>query len=150
MADEKPRRNTRQRQVVLEELRKLAWHPTATELYEVTRRRLPKISLATVYRNLELLAQMGVIRKLEISGSESRFDSDLDRHYHVRCVRCGRVDDARELPDEFVKEEVTSLNGYDILGFRLHFLGVCPECKGQPAPGDAEAPRRRMNENANT
>jgi len=56
----KTQRNTRQRQVVLEELRKLTSHPTAAELYEITRARLPKISLGTVYRNLEVLAENGV------------------------------------------------------------------------------------------
>ena len=67
-------RNSRQRQVILEELRKLTSHPTAAVLYAVVRRRLPKISLGTVYRNLELLARMGVVQKLELAGGEARFD----------------------------------------------------------------------------
>lgn len=139
MADEKPRRNTRQRQVVLEELRKLTSHPTAAELYEITRRRLPRISLGTVYRNLDLLAHMGIIRKLGTSSSEARFDGKVEQHYHVRCVRCGQVDDAPGRPDHSMKEAVESSDGYDVLGFRLEFDGVCPECKGQPAASDAEA-----------
>ena len=130
VAEEKRRRNTVQRQVVLEELRNLAWHPTAAELYELARRRVPKISLATVYRNLEVLAQMGVIRKVMVGGAETRFDGDVDRHYHVCCVHCGRVDDARGAPDDLVKGDVESLNGYEIVGFRLHFLGICPACRG--------------------
>ena len=138
MVPEKSRRNTRQRQVVLEELRRLPSHPTATELYEITRRRLPKISLGTVYRNLELLTEMGLIRKLETSGSEARFDGNLERHYHVRCVRCGRMDDAHGLPDSPVEERVKSPNGYKILGSRLQFIGICPKCKDQPGSGDGE------------
>ncbi len=129
---EKSRRNTRQRQVVLEELRKLTSHPTAAELYEITRRRLPKISLGTVYRNLELLVQTGVIRKLETSGQEARFEGKADRHYHVRCVHCGRVDDAQGLSDDPVKEIIKNVNGYEILGFRLEFVGVCAECQQEP------------------
>ena len=128
MTARKTRRNTQQRQVVLEELKKLASHPTAAELYEITRRRLPKISLGTVYRNLELLADDGVIQKLEISGSEARFDRDPKLHYHVRCVRCDRLDDVHELPKDFVKSEIKSLGGYRILGFRLDFMGICPAC----------------------
>ena len=69
-------RNTRQREVILEELRKLRSHPTAPVLYEIVRRRLPRISLGTVYRNLELLAKSGVVRKLELSDSEARFDGN--------------------------------------------------------------------------
>ncbi len=139
MGNQKHRRNTRQRQVVLEELRKIGFHPTAAELYEIARCRLPKISLATVYRNLELFAGMGVIRKLETSGGQARFDGDVDRHYHVRCVTCGRVDDARGLPPNPVKEVVGEVSGYDIQGFHLEFFGVCPECLGSYGPGPGRA-----------
>ena len=65
-------RNTRQRQVILKTLKNLETHPTAADLYERVRESMPKISLATVYRTLESLAAMGVIRKLETAGRESR------------------------------------------------------------------------------
>lgn len=142
MATRKPQRNTRQRQVVLEELKKLSSHPTAAELYEITRVRMPKISLGTVYRNLELLAQNGVIQKLEIGGAEVRFDGNPERHYHVRCIHCGRVDDVHDLPEDFVQGEVQSLAGYDIVGFRLNFLGVCPDCQGECGADGGEASLR--------
>jgi Fur family ferric uptake transcriptional regulator len=130
--------------VVLEELKRLNSHPTATELYEITRTRLPKISLGTVYRNLELLAQNGVIQKLEIGGSEARFDGNPERHYHVRCIYCERVDDVDGLPEDFVKGQVHSLAGYVIVGFRLDFLGVCPDCQGGcAADGGGASPRDR-------
>lgn len=132
----KAQRNTRQRRVVLEELNKLTSHPTAAELYDLTRARLPKISLGTVYRNLELLADNGIIRKLETVGAEARFDGNPERHYHVRCVRCGRVDDAHGVPANPLKREVKTLAGYQVLGFRLEFVGVCPGCRGQLASGD--------------
>jgi Fur family ferric uptake transcriptional regulator len=121
--------------VVLEELKKLCSHPTAGELFEIARARLPKISLGTVYRNLELLAETGVIQKVAISGSDARFDANPERHHHVRCVRCGRVDDIHDLPPDFVKREVKSPSGYDIIGLRLEFIGVCPECGSREEPG---------------
>jgi Fur family ferric uptake transcriptional regulator len=132
MTYKKPRRNTRQRRVILEELTKLTSHPTAAELHEMARRRLPKISLGTVYRNLEVLAASGVIQKLEISGAESRFDANAGRHWHVRCVRCGRVDDVHDVPADLPVARFKSLSGYDIIGHRLEFRGVCPACKGMP------------------
>ena len=138
MAVEKRQRNTRQRQVVLEELRKLASHPTAAELYERARRRLPKISLGTVYRNLDVLVQRGVIRKLETGGSEARFDAIADRHFHVRCIRCGRVDDAHGLPDESVKAVFKDVSSYEIVGVRLDLLGVCLECRRKSTLGYSE------------
>ena len=77
MRFEPQQRTTRQRQVILEELQKLQSHPTAAALYEIVRRRVPKISLGTVYRNLELLARTGLIRKLEFAGAEARFDGNV-------------------------------------------------------------------------
>ena len=127
-------RNTRQRRVILEELTKLSSHPTAAELHEITRQRLPKISLGTVYRNLDLLARNGLIRKLETGRGEARFDGDLDHHYHLRCVRCGRVDDAHDLSTDFVTGEVKNLNGYEVLGFQLEFFGICPTCADHQLP----------------
>ena len=136
MTAKKPRRNTLQRKVVLEELKKLGSHPTAAELYEIARARLPRISLGTVYRNLEFLSQRGLIRKLPPSGAEARFDGNLDQHYHVRCVRCGRVDDAHGLSEDPVADDVKTLSGYKILGFHLEFIGVCPECRRRPTAED--------------
>jgi Fur family ferric uptake transcriptional regulator len=139
MAYRKAQRNTRQRQVVLEELRKLSSHPTAAALYEIARARMPKISLGTVYRNLEVLAENGVIQKLEIGGAEARFDGNSEKHYHVRCVQCGRVDDVHVMPRDFVKGEIESLAGYEIVGFRLDFLGVCPDCQSGYGEDGGEA-----------
>ena len=138
MLSNKPRRNTRQRQVILEELRKLASHPTAAELYELARRRLPKISLGTVYRNLELLSRMGKVSKIKIAGSETRFDGDLGEHCHVRCIDCGRVDDIHGLPADLVSDEIENLTSYNILGHRLEFVGVCPDCYQKMSGGNGD------------
>jgi len=128
MPHRKRPRNTLQRKVILEELRSVTSHPTAVELYEMVRRRIPRISLGTVYRNLDLLTETGTIRKLDLGGSEARFDADITSHYHVRCVRCGRVDDAREVPAGLVQSAPPRLGGYEILGHRLEFVGICPQC----------------------
>lgn len=125
------KRNSRQRQVILEELQKLTSHPTAINLYEIVRRRLPKISLGTIYRNLELLARNNIIQKLHLGGPEARFDGVPEKHHHVRCIRCGRVDDVHDLPTEILWDEFKTLNGYEILGYNLEFIGICPECKGK-------------------
>ena len=125
--------------MILEELKKLPSHPAAVELYEIARRRLLKLRLGTVYRNLELLAANGTIQKLEISGTESRFDGNPERHHHVRCVRCGRVDDVHGVPADLVEDSFRSLNGYDIIGHRLEFAGICPACKGTVAEKDEHA-----------
>jgi Fur family ferric uptake transcriptional regulator len=122
-------RNTRQRQVILEELQRLTSHPTAAGLYEIVRRRLPRISLGTVYRNLEMLARLGLIQKLDLGGSEARFDGNVHRHDHVRCVRCGRVDDILGPPLDLSGGNADDSGGYQLLGYRLQYLGVCPQCR---------------------
>ena len=136
MSKPKQQRNTPQRRIVLEELRKVASHPTAVELYEIVRHRLPKISLGTVYRNLELLSRMGTIQKLDFVGTEARFDGNPDRHCHVRCVRCGRVDDLHGLSEDLIAETPEEAGGYKILGRRLAFIGVCPDCRESRLPTD--------------
>ena len=129
MEPEKRQRNTPQRRIILEEIQKVTSHPTAVEVYEMVRRRLPRISLGTVYRNLERLAADGRLHKLGPGGGEARFDGDLAPHYHVRCVHCGRLADVRGVAADAVGDEVEEAAGYEILGHRLEFVGICPECK---------------------
>lgn len=119
---------TRQRKMILEELRRENNHPSADELYERVRKLLPRISLGTVYRNLDVLSELGEIQKLELSGTLKRFDGVPKRHYHIRCMNCGRVDDA---PFNFLEDIEAVVNGstsYKIIGHRLEFIGLCPEC----------------------
>jgi Fur family transcriptional regulator, ferric uptake regulator len=125
-------RNTPQRRVILEELQRMASHPTAIELYEVVRRRLPKVSLGTVYRNLDLLAQAGAIRRLDFSGAEARFDGSVTPHDHIRCLRCGRLDDIGTVPLAQSSRFANDFRGYKVLGHRLEFIGICPRCQAQP------------------
>jgi Fur family transcriptional regulator, ferric uptake regulator len=130
---------TRQRRVILEALGKTKSHPTAAELYDTVRRRLPKISLGTVYRNLELLAVHGEIQKLELCGAPARFDATGDGHYHVRCVECGRVDDVSLPPLPEVEAAIRRAVPYELKGLRLECWGVCPRCQArEPSTGQAE------------
>ena len=132
MPHHKQQRNTRQRRIVLEELRKVTSHPTAAQLCETVRHRLPKISLGTVYRNLDVLSQAGEVAKIVWGGSETRFDGDPTRHYHVRCLGCGSLADAH-LPAVDISSEDLQRSGYDVLGHRLEFIAVCPKCKSEEA-----------------
>lgn len=123
------KRMTKQRQVILEEVRRNADHPTVDEVYLRVRERIPRISLATVYRNLETLAQCGLARKLHVAGGQARFDGELHEHYHVRCRSCGRIDD---IAAECVSP--VSWPGYwegefEITGYSLEFEGICSACR---------------------
>ncbi len=133
----KVQRNTRQRQVILDELRKVTSHPTAAQLYDMVRPLLPRISLGTVYRNPDRLTETGVIQRVEVLGSEARYDGNAARHHHVRCVQCGRVGDLHSVPHDVLKVEVTEADGYEILGYRLEFFGRCPDCRKQAAANES-------------
>ena len=122
-------RLTSQRRVILETVKQSDSHPTADEVYRLVRRRLPRISLATVYRNLETLSKHGLIRKLEMAGTQKRFDGKTSKHYHVRCLECGQTDDVIMDPIEHLDDVVGELSNYNIAGHRLEFFGLCPECK---------------------
>ena len=113
----------------MEELKKLKTHPTATLIYELVRKRLPRISLGTVYRNLDLLAEAGIIQKLETAGTQKRFDGTVENHYHVRCVTCGQVDDIPLPLLGEIEDLLGGLSNYKILSHRLEFQGVCPSCQ---------------------
>ena len=137
------RRTTRQRQVILEELRKLPSHPTAADLHEIVRKRLPKISLGTIYRNLELLANSGMIRKLDTSGKEALFDANLQMHYHIQCSECGRLDDLKDPPEIHIGEPIAKQHGWEIQEYRVKFLGICPDCR-IPRVTDSPSANKRI------
>lgn len=132
-ASGKSTRMTKQRQVILEEVKALKTHPTADDVFVRVRNRLPRISLGTVYRNLDVLAETGQIKRVDACGSQYRFDGDTGDHYHIRCVRCGRLDDVRMGTFSIPEDQARELVDYDVVGHRFEFLGVCPECKAEPA-----------------
>lgn len=132
MAPNRKRRNTPQRATVLAALRETKEHPTAAELYAAVRERLPRISLGTVYRNLEVLRADGLIRKIEYGAADARYDACLDPHDHVRCHRCGAVRDV-EMPARPAVPLPAAAAGFAIEGYRLEYFGVCPACNGHDA-----------------
>ena len=134
MAEPQFQRRTRQREVILEELRKVKSHPTAVGLYELVRHRLPKISLGTVYRNLEQLCGSGEVCRLPADGAEARFDADTQPHDHVRCVRCGRLADLPGTPTTLTLETLDETAGFEIIGYRLEYLGLCAACRKPDNP----------------
>lgn len=130
MNSTKQRRNTPQRHVVLEELRAMESHPTAAELFSVVRGKLPRISLGTVYRNLEVLYEDGLINKLELAGSETRFDGMTEPHLHIRCTSCGKVQDV--MVPALQPQTPVELVGFQVQGCRTEYFGVCPDCRNLP------------------
>lgn len=126
----KTTRLTRQRAFILEELCKVKTHPTAEELYEMVRKRLPNISLGTIYRNLDFLASVGQVQKMELAGSIRRFDGNTSPHGHVKCTVCGQVADVMggtpEMP--VAKDCHVFAENFSILTMRIEYEGICAAC----------------------
>jgi Fur family transcriptional regulator, ferric uptake regulator len=131
------RRMTEQRRVILEELKKVTCHPTADELHSFVRKRLPKISIATVYRNLEILSSDGLVLKLDVAGTRKRFDGTTDSHCHIRCCVCGKVDDISVDPMPLIDDMARKVCSYEVLSHTIEFTGICPECGGNDCYSNA-------------
>ena len=122
-------RRTRQRELVLEVVRSTMDHPTAEWVHRQARRRMPHISLGTVYRNLKALEGEGLIREIHAGGHPARFDGNTGRHYHIRCLGCGRVNDLPMSVDTRLEEEAGRAMNYRILGHQVEIQGLCPLCQ---------------------
>jgi Fe2+ or Zn2+ uptake regulation protein len=106
-------------------------HPSAEDIFRRLKPSLPSLSLGTVYRNLELLQEHGLVSRVPTGGGQARFDANLKEHHHFICVRCRRVLDYEDprlkplpLPDRVA-------DGFRVLTHHIQFLGLCRACQEQ-------------------
>lgn len=123
------RRNTVQKELVLEIVRDMRSHVTADDVYARIHSVHPNISKGTVYRNLSLLADEGEIRRVEIPDGPDRFDFTLENHYHVRCVKCGNVLDVDMDVISDINSRIKDNHGVRFLDYDILFKGICPACQ---------------------
>jgi Fur family peroxide stress response transcriptional regulator len=127
-------RPTPQRLAIYQALAASREHPTATQLYEQLRGRLPTLSQATVYNTLQALVAAGLVHEVgEAGDGRSHYDADLTPHVNLICSRCHRIDDFFEAPLAEVDRLVNGRSGYEIHGARLAYYGLCPECQAELA-----------------
>lgn len=105
-------------------------HPSAEELHAAIRKRHPMVSLATVYKTLELLKKKGLVRELDFP-TGARYDSNVDEHVNLVCVKCGRIDDVDEASLGDLESRVAKKARYSILGGRFELYGYCSQCQGK-------------------
>jgi Fur family peroxide stress response transcriptional regulator len=122
-------RQTKQREAILRLLRGTSSHPTADQIYDEVRKEIPNISKGTVYRNLKVLQEMGVISELNLNSTVSRFEAKQESHYHFRCEQCGRVFDVDEPPDKELDRKIARRTGFKISYHQLEFRGLCHDCQ---------------------
>ena len=119
---------SRQRELILEAVREDDLHPTADFIYQRLKKDHPNLSLGTVYRNLNLLSEIGTINKLHVPGMPDRFDGNITPHYHFYCKHCGRVFDVNiDFPQE-IDREVERETGHHVDSHSVLFSGICKGC----------------------
>jgi len=126
------KRLTRARRLILDVVRASEAHPSAAMIYRDVRRRLPRVSLATVYRNLRMLAAEGLLtERADTAGM--RFDGNTADHDHFTCVTCGRIYDVPAAGAHLAVAPVLPA-GFDVLSRRTEFYGRCGRCQRRTAP----------------
>jgi len=117
-------KQTKQKEIILDAVYNLKYHPTADEIYLYLKKDHPRLSLATVYRNLNIYSEEGKIRKVSIPGDSERFDFNLSNHEHFYCGICNKVHDV-ELN---LKDVVNKISSITVSSYKLMLYGTCEMC----------------------
>lgn len=129
IAEKQRYKRSRQRNRILELLRETGTHPTADWIYEHLKKEFPHLSMGTVYRNLNILIDQGLVRKIDFGSTFDRFDANIDPHYHFICEECGKIADL-DLPiDENLNARVTEATSFSAMRHRIEFYGICDRCR---------------------
>ena len=122
-------RLTNQKKAILDHLRATHGHPDAYEIYEEVKKKLPQISLATVYRNLDTMVEKGMIRAIRIKNDRFNYDGHEGKHHHFHCTECGRV---YNIPDDIILN-MEKIGEEGIVGliedYTVMLKGTCMNCK---------------------
>ncbi len=121
-------RMTPQRYAILSYLLETMTHPTADDIYRALVDRFPSMSVATVYNNLKVFIEAGLVRELTYGDDSSRFDADMSDHYHAICDRCGKIADFDFPPLTKIEHAAAANTGFKVFGHRMEVYGICKDC----------------------
>ncbi|WP_422658300.1 peroxide-responsive transcriptional repressor PerR [Paenibacillus sp. EC2-1] len=122
-------RITPQRHAILAYLVESMGHPTADDIYRALEPKFPSMSVATVYNNLKMFIEAGMVRELTYGDNSSRFDANVSDHYHVICEKCGKIEDFSYPSLADVEREAEKSTGFQVNGLRMELYGICKSCK---------------------
>lgn len=120
---------TVQRREILKAVLERDDHPTADQVFDSVKDHIAGLSRTTLYRVLETLIDLGVIRRLHHPGSSARFDGKITRHHHLVCKTCDRVIDIESRTLDSLQLPSKQRRGFQIEDYSVHFTGVCAECR---------------------
>ncbi|GAB4495276.1 MAG: Fur family transcriptional regulator [Anaerolineales bacterium] len=138
-------RLTPQRIAICQMLAETDEHPTATQIYQALKPDYPSLSLATVYNTLEALVGLGVVNALGHAGDDQvHYDADTAPHVNLACISCHKIVDVPSEHVQHLQGEISNTSGFRLLGARVLYYGVCPECQAKQAAAPHQLPT--MNE----
>ncbi|QCX32545.1 transcriptional repressor [Caloramator sp. E03] len=120
---------TPQRYAIYKYLLSVKTHPSAEMIYNALKKSYPTMSLATVYKTLKTLNEIGLVQEINVGEDNFRYDANVNNHPHIVCLNCGKVDDIEKANFDMVKEEASKYTNYDINSYKIYFYGICPKCK---------------------
>ena len=120
---------TPQRLAVYEVLANTKEHPNAEMIFSSLQASYPTMSLATVYKTIDILKEIGLVQILNAGEDSFRYDADTSSHAHIRCIECGRVDDIFDLDTEKFAGAIEKDTRYRLVGQQFYFYGICPACQ---------------------
>ncbi|HJB53581.1 MAG TPA: transcriptional repressor [Candidatus Oscillibacter pullicola] len=138
-----PQRFSQQRERIYQAVLESRAHPTAEMVYQQLKPEMPRLSLGTVYRNLQQMAREG--RLTELDGPVTRFDAVTRPHTHFRCRACGAVLDLETVPYDETLDRLAAAQGCVVTGHTLIFTGHCPRCAGQEGRHEYRPEEKRDN-----
>lgn len=119
---------SKRRELILKAVKDNPVHPTADFIYHKLNGEIPGLSLGTVYRNLNILAEEKLIHKVKMAEGPDRFDGALDLHYHLICKSCGKLVDIDTSAMDGIEQKVSFDTGHQIEGYDIVFEGICQDC----------------------
>jgi Fur family transcriptional regulator, peroxide stress response regulator len=122
-------RHSRQREEILSLLRSTDFHPTADWIYQEMKKGFPHLSLGTVYRNLAILADQGLVKKIHSGSTFDRFEARVEPHYHLICSRCRTISDLDMPIYQEINDRAGRMTDFQIQGHRIEFYGLCSACR---------------------
>lgn len=124
---------TPQRLAIYKVLANTRAHPSAETIFQQLQPLYPTMSLATVYKTVEILREIGLIQVLNAGEDSFRYDADTSMHPHIRCLQCGKVEDLHDIDATAFISQVADKTPYRLEGQQFYFYGYCPGCQGKPA-----------------
>ena len=123
------RRNTKQLSIILDTIKRMPRHFTAEDVYKEVKKENPSVGQATVFRNMNKMAEDGILLRIEVPGGASRYELITPKHYHAKCMVCGSLFDVEMdyIPD--LENKIKDAHGFVFSGHDIIFTGICSSCR---------------------